>query len=99
MIRKTLILLLLFTGVTAASQVNYAPSAENLKSREWFQDAKFGMFIHWGVYSTLGDGEWVMTNQRRQQTTRKLLIFNRSTQSQRVGALAKAAVMNILHNK
>ena len=38
----------------------YAPSPENLKAREWFQDAKFGMFIHWGVYSVLGDGEWVM---------------------------------------
>ena len=21
------------------------------------------MFIHWGVYSVLGDGEWVMNNQ------------------------------------
>jgi alpha-L-fucosidase len=30
----------------------------------WFQDAKFGMFIHWGVYSVLSDGEWVM-NQRK----------------------------------
>ena len=23
----------------------------------WFNDAKFGMFIHWGVYSALG-GHW-----------------------------------------
>ena len=41
----------------------YQPSIENLKAREWFEDAKFGMFIHWGVYSVLGDGEWVMNNQ------------------------------------
>ena len=27
---------------------------------DWFQDAKFGMFIHWGLYSLLGRGEWVM---------------------------------------
>ncbi len=27
---------------------------------KWFQDAKFGMFIHWGLYSLLGRGEWVM---------------------------------------
>jgi len=27
---------------------------------EWFQDAKFGLFVHWGVYSVLGNGEWVM---------------------------------------
>ena len=27
---------------------------------KWFQDIKFGMFIHWGLYSLLGRGEWVM---------------------------------------
>jgi|GEM_PF-106498 len=26
----------------------------------WFREAKFGMFIHWGVYSVIGQGEWVM---------------------------------------
>jgi alpha-L-fucosidase len=36
------------------------PSPENLAARQWFQDAKFGIFIHWGVYSVLGRGEWVM---------------------------------------
>ena len=29
---------------------------------EWFREARFGMFIHWGVYSLLGKGEWVMNN-------------------------------------
>jgi len=36
---------------------------ERQASREWFRDAKFGLFIHWGVYSLLGDGEWVMQNR------------------------------------
>lgn len=27
---------------------------------KWYLDAKFGMFIHWGLYSILGRGEWVM---------------------------------------
>lgn len=40
----------------------YQPTAANLESRQWFQDAKFGMFIHWGVYSVPGDGEWYMEN-------------------------------------
>lgn len=31
---------------------------------QWFRDAKFGMFIHWGLYSIIGKGEWVMFNQR-----------------------------------
>jgi alpha-L-fucosidase len=45
-------------------QWKYEPSAENLKNREWFQQARFGLFIHWGVYSIPGDGEWVMNNQQ-----------------------------------
>src|SRR5205085_3519886 len=32
-------------------------------ARAWFRDAKFGLFIHWGVYSQLGQGEWVMQNR------------------------------------
>ncbi|HET8828902.1 MAG TPA: alpha-L-fucosidase [Pelobium sp.] len=31
---------------------------------QWFRDAKFGMFIHWGLYSILGQGEWAMFNKR-----------------------------------
>jgi alpha-L-fucosidase len=34
-----------------------------LAARAWYQDAHFGMFIHWGVYSQLGQGEWVMQNR------------------------------------
>lgn len=30
--------------------------ADTLK---WFQEARFGMFIHWGVYALLGKGEWI----------------------------------------
>ncbi|MGD8331844.1 MAG: alpha-L-fucosidase, partial [Acidobacteriota bacterium] len=37
--------------------------AERLAARAWYQDAGFGMFIHWGVYSLLGAGEWVMNNR------------------------------------
>lgn len=27
---------------------------------EWFQDSRFGMFIHWGLYSILARQEWIM---------------------------------------
>lgn len=30
---------------------------------KWFEDARFGMFVHFGPYSVLGDGEWVMNNR------------------------------------
>jgi alpha-L-fucosidase len=46
------------------AQSNYQPTKENLASRQWFQDAKFGLFVHWGVYSVLADGEWVMNNKK-----------------------------------
>lgn len=43
---------------------NYTPSPENLAQREVFQDMKFGLFIHWGIYSIMGNGEWVMNQQK-----------------------------------
>jgi len=46
------------------SNAQSAQYSDNLAARRWFQDAKFGMFIHWGVYSVLQDGEWVMQNRR-----------------------------------
>ena len=48
----------------AAFAQGYTPSQENLKARESFQDGKFGLFIHWGVYSVLSKGEWVMNNDK-----------------------------------
>ncbi|MDR0863920.1 MAG: alpha-L-fucosidase [Candidatus Symbiothrix sp.] len=29
----------------------------------WFEEARFGLFVHFGPYSTLGDGEWIMNNK------------------------------------
>ncbi|MCJ7448670.1 MAG: alpha-L-fucosidase [Bacteroidales bacterium] len=76
MSRKLLIPFLLLIVIKVSGQADYTPAPENLKAREWFQDAKFGMFIHWGVYSILGDGEWVMNNQRiDKQTYQKLPAF------------------------
>src|SRR5215475_5453778 len=49
---------------SAGAEGTYRPPEENLKARREFQDAKFGMFIHWGVYSVLGEGEWVFHNRR-----------------------------------
>lgn len=61
--KNIIFLIIIFCLHVVYSQEKYQPTKENLKAREWFSNAKFGMFIHWGVYSILGDGEWVMTNQ------------------------------------
>jgi alpha-L-fucosidase len=69
-IGKTTLKFLVFSFLCALiapalhAQWKYTPTPENLKTREWFEEARFGLFIHWGVYSQLGDGEWVMNNQR-----------------------------------
>jgi alpha-L-fucosidase len=58
-LRTLALALLLLTIGTAFPQSSYQPSPENLQARRDYPDMKFGMFIHWGVYSVLGDGEWV----------------------------------------
>lgn len=41
------------------------PEEQNRARRlEWFRKARFGMFIHWGLYSQLGRHEWVMNRER-----------------------------------
>ncbi len=37
--------------------------ADRKRRMQWWHDAKFGMFVHWGLYSTLGRHEWVMENE------------------------------------
>jgi alpha-L-fucosidase len=49
-------------GVQNASA---APSdqADRERRMKWWHEARFGMFIHWGLYSTLQRHEWVMENE------------------------------------
>ena len=54
----------IFSAHHASAQSDYQPSPENLEARREFQNMKFGMFIHWGVYSVLGDGEWVFHDRK-----------------------------------
>lgn len=45
------------------AQAGYTPSPGNREAREQFQDNKFGIFLHWGIYSMLGQGEWVLNDK------------------------------------
>jgi alpha-L-fucosidase len=42
---------------------NESPSAREARM-EWFHEARFGIFIHWGVYSVPARGEWYMNNAK-----------------------------------
>jgi len=40
-----------------------APTADQIRRMEWWHAAKFGMFIHFGLYSQYGRHEWAMETQ------------------------------------
>src|SRR5262245_19297898 len=54
----------LFGAAAALPRLQTPSSSEMEASRarrmRWWNAAKFGMFIHWGVYSVYGRHEWVM---------------------------------------
>jgi len=78
--KKTACLILIcWCSVTAWSQT-YQPNWESLDSRpvpQWFKDAKFGIFIHWGVYSVPGwctkgnYAEWYQQGLQSSDTARQ----------------------------
>src|SRR6202041_1229643 len=37
--------------------------ADRIRRMKWWHEARFGMFIHWGLYSVLGRHEWVMEEE------------------------------------
>jgi alpha-L-fucosidase len=55
-------LVVLWAASPAAAPVHFEPTWESLKQYQapaWYEDAKFGIFIHWGVYSVPAFGnEW-----------------------------------------
>ena len=63
--KKTIALLAVFCTVELTAQT-YQPNWESLDKRPtptWYTDAKFGIFIHWGVYSVPAFGsEWYARN-------------------------------------
>ena len=42
---------------------NTGDPADRARRMKWWKEARFGMFIHWGLYSVLGRHEWVMENE------------------------------------
>ena len=66
MLMKSRLLLIVFFGfsfaVNSIAQVTKVSALidQTHPDMRWWQEAKFGMFIHWGVYSVPGRGEWLM---------------------------------------
>src|SRR5213592_3361007 len=52
-----------FTGGGQPIRTTSNEPVDRARRMKWWHEAKFGMFIHWGLYSTLGRHEWVMENE------------------------------------
>jgi alpha-L-fucosidase len=50
-------------ATAASAAVAQTSEADRARRMKWWHEAKFGMFIHWGLYSVLGRHEWVMENE------------------------------------
>jgi alpha-L-fucosidase len=53
----TIVFLIFFISVSAFSQYLNETKSEKDKRMQWWRNAKFGLFIHWGIYSVPA-GEW-----------------------------------------
>jgi len=76
-----------------------AETADRERRMKWWHEAKFGMFVHWGLYSVAGRHEWVMENEAIPVAEYELLAgrFNPKPNAAREWArLAKRAGMKYM---
>ena len=58
--KATLCLIALLAVLPLHAQ--YVPSADNLQARQEFENFRFGIFLHWGIYSEFAQGEWYLNS-------------------------------------
>lgn len=51
---------LLAVSMSLMAWAQYVPTAENLAARREFEGFRFGIFLHWGIYSEFAQGEWYL---------------------------------------
>jgi len=66
--RRNLVLIAsILTFVNASAIAQWAPIAKDADAGQrisWWREARFGMFLHWGVYAIPGRGEWVQWQEQ-----------------------------------
>lgn len=76
------VFLINFVVNQAVDQKRYEPTWESLDLRplpRWYDDAKVGIFIHWGVYSVPTFGtEWFWTNWRQEKVPAYIDYMNKN---------------------
>lgn len=51
---------MLYPTSSPAQVYTYHPSKEQIQARKRFEQERFGIFLHWGIYSTFAQGEWYL---------------------------------------
>jgi alpha-L-fucosidase len=73
-----LISLLLILSQYGQAQLPKETEAQKMQRMKWWTDARFGMFIHWGLYALPARHEWVKNRERmtNEQYQKYFEIFN-----------------------
>ncbi|NRF37490.1 alpha-L-fucosidase [Pedobacter foliorum] len=58
-----MLILLATSAVQAQKKIGNETDEQKAKRMEWWKDARFGMFIHWGLYALPARHEWVKSNE------------------------------------
>lgn len=56
---------MLASSMDPSTKKPYKPTWKSLDARplpKWYDDSKFGIFIHWGVFAVPASGEWFWYN-------------------------------------
>ena len=81
MLRLSTILLLIIFTVNGTAQTT-------AKRTSWFEEARFGMFIHWGLY-TAAEGIWRGENLRYMNNYAEWIRYRNRISKAEYGELAK----------
>ena len=70
--------LLLTTSHLASAQLTKETEAQKAARMQWWTEARFGMFIHWGLYALPARHEWVKNRERmtNEQYQKYFELFN-----------------------
>ncbi|HUX57045.1 MAG TPA: alpha-L-fucosidase [Bacteroidales bacterium] len=73
-----LFITLLMAPQMASGQLPKETEAQKVQRMKWWTDARFGMFIHWGLYALPARHEWVKNNERmtNEQYEKYFKMFN-----------------------
>ncbi len=106
-----LLLTLFFVALSGIAQTNYLNESDEdfAKRMKWFTDSKYGMFIHFGLYSQLGGiyegndegryAEWIQANQQIPKSDYIELIDTwtpKNYNADKIAKLAKKAGMKYI---